>query len=56
MKSPFLGIILIVIGVVALAHNLGYINFSLTYLLRTWWPVVLIALGISYLITGNKRP
>ena len=55
MKSPFGGIILIVIGAGLLAHNLGYLNFSLTYVLGTWWPVVLIALGISYLISYAKK-
>ena len=51
MKSSFGSIVLIVVGVLALAHNLGYLDVSLIQLVRTWWPVVLIALGVSFFFT-----
>ncbi len=58
MRGRFGAIVLIVVGGVALAHNLGYLNFNLAYLIRTWWPLILIALGISFFLTpdgGRKR-
>lgn len=54
MKGSFGAIVLIVGGALALAHNLGYLNINLAYLLRTWWPVILIALGISFFFTPNS--
>jgi Domain of unknown function (DUF5668) len=44
-------ITLIVVGLLFLAYNLGYIRFAqLKDLIGTWWPVVLIALGAAGLI------
>jgi hypothetical protein len=45
------GIVLIVIGVLFLAHNFGLLQFGW---LRDWWPVILIALGVWSLI--NHKP
>ena len=40
----------------ALAHNLGYLNVNLAQLTRTWWPLILIALGIGFFFTpGSGR-
>jgi lia operon protein LiaF len=48
-------IVLIVVGVLFLAHNLGYIRFSqLTDLIGTWWPVILIAVGAAGLIQRGR--
>lgn len=56
MRGTFGAIVLIVVGGVALAHNLGYLNINLAYLIRTWWPLILIGLGISFFFTpGGKR-
>jgi hypothetical protein len=42
---------LIVVGLLFLAYNLGYIQFAqLKDLISTWWPVVLIALGLAGLL------
>ena len=54
MKGSFGAIVLIVVGSLALAHNLDYLNINLAHLLRTWWPVILIALGISFFFTPNS--
>jgi hypothetical protein len=44
-------IVLIVVGVLFLAYNLGYVKFSeLKDIIGTWWPVILIALGIAGLV------
>jgi hypothetical protein len=44
-------ITLIVVGLLFLAYNLGYIRFAqLKDIIGTWWPVVLIALGAAGLI------
>lgn len=42
------GLILIVLGVLLLADNL-FPAFSLTHVVRTWWPLALIVLGVSML-------
>ena len=56
MRGNFGGIVLIVVGVLALAHNLGYLNINLAHLIRTWWPLVLIIIGIGFFVTpGGKR-
>jgi hypothetical protein len=47
--------VLIVVGILFLAYNLGYIRFSeLKDIIGTWWPVVLIALGIAGLLQRNR--
>jgi hypothetical protein len=48
-------ITLIVVGVVFLAHNLGFLAFAqLRELVGTWWPAILIAVGVGGLISRNK--
>lgn len=54
MKSRFNGVLLIVAGGVALAHNLGYLHIDLTHLMRTWWPAILIAVGVSFFFSSSK--
>jgi ABC-type glucose/galactose transport system permease subunit len=49
-------IVLLILGLLFLAHNLGYLGFSeLKAILATWWPLILIALGIAGLIGRGKR-
>ena len=48
-------IILIVVGVLFLASNLGYLQWSeLRHFLTTWWPVILIAIGVEQLVRRMK--
>ena len=59
MSSPNRNIVwpimLIAVGVLFLAHNLDFIPFSrVKYIIATWWPLILIALGIGALIGRNK--
>ena len=49
MRSKIGAWILIVLGVLFLASNLGWIP-RLGPLLAHWWPVILIVLGVSMLI------
>jgi hypothetical protein len=58
MKGNFAAIALIVVGVVALAINLGLFELDLVGLIKKWWPLVLIALGVGLFFTpddGGKR-
>jgi hypothetical protein len=48
-------ITLIVVGLLFLAYNLGYLQFAqLKDIIGTWWPVVLIALGVAGLVQRRK--
>jgi len=54
MKGNFAAIVLVCVGTFFLLTNLGYINVSLAALLRTWWPLILIAVGLSLFFTGKR--
>jgi hypothetical protein len=60
MKGNFAAIALTVIGVVALAVNLDLFELDIVALLRKWWPLALIAVGLALFLTpddsGRKRP
>jgi hypothetical protein len=48
-------IVLIVVGLLFLGYNLGYLRFSeLKDIIGTWWPLILIALGIGGLVQYRK--
>jgi len=53
MKGNFAAIALTVIGALALAVNLDLIEFDLVTLLRKWWPLGLIALGVALYFTPD---
>jgi len=53
-KSIGISIFLIVIGIVFLLDNLNYINISVTELIRTYWPVILIWMGLEKLMRDLK--
>lgn len=60
MKGNFAAIVLIVVGVLALAVNLDLIAIDILQLVRTWWPLVLILIGVGLFLTpapggGKKR-
>lgn len=50
MKGNVAAIVLIVFGVFFLLTNLGLVNVSLAELLKTWWPLILIALGVAMIV------
>ena len=55
MKIPVWPIVLIFLGAVFLAGNLGLISFGeLRQWLATWWPLILIALGVAGLLRRTR--
>ena len=51
MKGHFVATLLILSGIVLLLDNLGIIQFSLTEIVSTWWPVLLIIIGVALFFT-----
>jgi lia operon protein LiaF len=48
-------VVLIVLGVLFLAHNLDFLQWrQLREILATWWPLILIALGIGQLVRRRR--
>ena len=54
MKGNFAAVVLVVVGSFMLLTNLGIIDVSLRELLHTWWPVVLIGVGIVLFVTPER--
>ena len=56
MRGNVGALVLVLVGAFFLASNLGLINVSLRELISTWWPLILIALGIGMFFTpGGPR-
>ena len=53
-KSIGIAVLLIVIGVVFLLDNLNYVHISVAELIRTYWPVILIWMGVEKLFRDLK--
>lgn len=60
MKGNFAAIALLVIGALALGVNLELFELDLVALLKKWWPLALIAVGVALFFTpdegGKNRP
>ncbi|MDY0105795.1 MAG: DUF5668 domain-containing protein [Giesbergeria sp.] len=54
MRGNVAAIVLIVVGSFLLLTNLGVIDISLRELLRTWWPLILIAVGVGLFLTPER--
>lgn len=54
MKGNVAAIVLVAIGTFFLLTNLGVIDVSLRELLRTWWPLILIAVGVGMFFTPER--
>lgn len=54
-NSVILPLVLIVIGVLVLAGNLGFMSWSSIWDLLNLWPVLLIAIGVDLLTSGRFR-
>jgi hypothetical protein len=54
MRGNIAAIVLILAGGFMLLTNLGMIDISLRELLRTWWPLILIAVGIGLFLTPDR--
>ncbi len=55
MKGNVAAIVLIAVGTFFLLTNLGLLNISLAALFKTWWPAILIGLGISMFALPNGK-
>jgi len=53
-KSVGISVFLIVIGVIFLINNLNFINISISDLIKTYWPVILIWIGVERLISNRE--
>ncbi|WP_250447697.1 LiaI-LiaF-like domain-containing protein [Actinotalea sp. C106] len=51
LPQIFLGVLLVTAGVLALLGQAGVVDVSLGQLLGTWWPLVVIAVGLAALLT-----
>jgi hypothetical protein len=51
MKGNFAAIVLVVVGALALAVNLDIIAIDLIQIVRTWWPLLLILVGVALFFT-----
>lgn len=49
-KSIGISVLFITIGIALILVNMGYINISITEIIRTYWPVILIWMGVEKLI------
>lgn len=47
----FLGLVIVAVGVIALLGQLDLVQVSLGELFSTWWPLVVIGLGLAALLT-----
>jgi hypothetical protein len=54
MRGNVAAIVLILAGNFMLLTNLGVIDISLRELLRTWWPLILIVVGIGLFLTPDR--
>tara|TARA_Y100000813_G_scaffold7149_1_gene5302 strand:+ start:1221 stop:1406 length:186 start_codon:yes stop_codon:yes gene_type:complete len=50
LKGKSIGILFIVLGVIFLLNNLSLIEVSLAELIRIYWPIILIWIGIDKLL------
>ena len=50
-KGKTIGIVLIVLGVLFLLNNLNLIKVSIVEIIRVYWPVILIWIGVDKLLS-----
>ena len=50
LKGKSIGILFIVLGLIFLLNNLSLIEVSLAELIRVYWPVILIWIGVDKLL------
>lgn len=55
MKGNIAAIVLVLVGSFFLLTNLGLIHISLVEVLKIWWPVILIVVGLALFFTPNGR-
>ncbi len=55
MKGHFAALVLVLVGALALAVNLELLEVDVVRLARTWWPLLLILLGVGLFFTPDDR-
>ncbi len=50
-KGKTIGILFIIIGLIFLLNNLNLIKVSIVELIRVYWPVILIWIGVDKLLS-----
>ena len=53
LSNIYWGFVLIVIGGLFLARNLGYIDFYFSF--HTFWPLILIFVGLGWIVKSFER-
>lgn len=51
----WLGVAIILVGIGFLLSNFDLLDLNMGYLLRTYWPVVLLLLGLNIMQSGRER-
>lgn len=54
-KGKSIGILFVILGLLFLANNLDLIKVSIVELIRVYWPVILIWIGIDKLISKTSE-
>ena len=54
-KGKSIGILFIILGLLFLANNLDLIKVSIVELIRVYWPVIFIWIGIDKLISNTSE-
>ena len=54
-KGKSIGILFIILGLLFLANNLDLIKVSIVELIRVYWPIILIWIGIDKLISNSSE-
>ncbi len=55
MRGNVAATVLVVLGCYFLANNLGWIDVSLWHVLKVWWPVVLIIVGVGLFLSPKEK-
>lgn len=55
MRGNIAAIVLVLLGTFFLLNNLGVIDISLRALFKTWWPLILIAVGLTLFFTPERH-
>ena len=54
-KGKSIGILFIMLGLLFLANNLDLIKVSVVELIRVYWPLILIWIGVDKLISKSSE-
>ena len=50
----FLGVAIVAIGAIGLLRGMGFVDLSLNDLFSTWWPLVIVGVGLAALISAPR--